>query len=355
MSNTKKYRSKNIRVSELLLAHITDGLYPSGSRLPSCRQLAEEFKISKVTAAEALKNVVESGAALNRGNHGIFVAPPANGPLSVRKVVLFVPEVDSSFVPDFFHAGERVLGDHWQIEKYITAPSPESPELIRAFNDPETFMVFFHYPTGVLLDFYHEIARRRLERRCAFFGKRCEQYGIACFTGDELEIMRIAFGRLHERGRREIALITFGNTGVDAERLAVLRRFYPEDWRDRVLDFHLAENRDLEKTWLGLLDSGRLEKFDAVICGNPLSAACGHRVLSNAGLTPKKLELFSIGNAFFLRLVKPGIEALDTNLEGHFVALRSLIREREAGRGFEPAFFLCPPHLIPGDDTVFGD
>lgn len=54
----------------------------------------------------------------------------------------------------------------------------------------------------------HRPPRRRLERRNALFGKRCEQYGIACFPGDELEIMRIAFGRLHECGRRKIAMIT---------------------------------------------------------------------------------------------------------------------------------------------------
>ncbi len=63
------------RVSDALRARMTDGTYPCGSFLPSQRDLAEEFEVSRDTVQRAMKELVSEGWVESRQGSGIPFLP----------------------------------------------------------------------------------------------------------------------------------------------------------------------------------------------------------------------------------------------------------------------------------------
>jgi len=54
---------------------IGDGTYPPGAKLPTARELADEFDISARTVTEALRVLRESGEVIGVRGRGVFVRP----------------------------------------------------------------------------------------------------------------------------------------------------------------------------------------------------------------------------------------------------------------------------------------
>ena len=67
---------KPFRISEIIKAEITD-LDPHTS-IPTERQMAERFGVSRVSIQKALSILVENGIVYRRHGAGTFVAPPRN-------------------------------------------------------------------------------------------------------------------------------------------------------------------------------------------------------------------------------------------------------------------------------------
>jgi DNA-binding GntR family transcriptional regulator len=57
------YTPRYIRLARLLRGQIEDGIYPTGSLLPSSKRLAAAHAVSTATALHALEMLVDSGYA----------------------------------------------------------------------------------------------------------------------------------------------------------------------------------------------------------------------------------------------------------------------------------------------------
>ncbi len=69
-----KYR----RLADALIADITAGKYPPGSRLPSARELAKDHGIT--TVQRAMRALVEEGWTSPASGSGTYVADPLPAP-----------------------------------------------------------------------------------------------------------------------------------------------------------------------------------------------------------------------------------------------------------------------------------
>ncbi|MBW7882041.1 MAG: GntR family transcriptional regulator [Caldilineaceae bacterium] len=65
-----------MQLKEALMAEIRDGLYESHQRLPSERELAEQYGVSGMTVRQALLALVREGVIYTRVGKGTFVAEP---------------------------------------------------------------------------------------------------------------------------------------------------------------------------------------------------------------------------------------------------------------------------------------
>ena len=120
---------------------ITAGTLPSGTRLPTVRDLARELGVSPTTVSEAWQSLTRAGAIQTRGRSGTFVAGAAlprqrlryaqlGGPALSRDLSTGVPDHD--LLPDLSPALNRV-GDGRLTTSYLDAPVlPRLEEELRA-------------------------------------------------------------------------------------------------------------------------------------------------------------------------------------------------------------------------------
>lgn len=64
------------QLAGLLVAQIQSGVFPAGSRLPSERELSEQFNVSRITARQAISTLLEDGLIFREQGRGTFVAEP---------------------------------------------------------------------------------------------------------------------------------------------------------------------------------------------------------------------------------------------------------------------------------------
>lgn len=63
------------QLTAVIRKRIGDGTYPPGSKLPTARELADEFDISARTVTDALRTLRESGEVIGVRGRGVFVRP----------------------------------------------------------------------------------------------------------------------------------------------------------------------------------------------------------------------------------------------------------------------------------------
>jgi GntR family transcriptional regulator / MocR family aminotransferase len=68
------------QITEGLQREIADGTLPTGTRLPSSRQLARDLRVSRITVVTAYAELEAAGAIEARGGSGTYVLPPWTPP-----------------------------------------------------------------------------------------------------------------------------------------------------------------------------------------------------------------------------------------------------------------------------------
>ena len=82
-----------VQLTEYLQYQIRSGAYGSGYKLPSERELAEQFNVSRMTARQALQQLVQNGLAYSQVGKGTFVRVPKINQ-ELRELTSFTEEMD---------------------------------------------------------------------------------------------------------------------------------------------------------------------------------------------------------------------------------------------------------------------
>jgi GntR family transcriptional regulator len=67
-------------IAETLRARIRNGDYPPRTRIPSIRDVMQEFEVGRNTALHALQHLQEQGYVVMVQSQGTFVTPPEEWP-----------------------------------------------------------------------------------------------------------------------------------------------------------------------------------------------------------------------------------------------------------------------------------
>ncbi len=87
LDTTTHTHTTKTSIADSLRRGIVGGEFPSGSRLPNRRQLAERFGASSVTVQRAMERLVRDGFVYADGPNGTFVTPHPPPPLPLWAVV----------------------------------------------------------------------------------------------------------------------------------------------------------------------------------------------------------------------------------------------------------------------------
>lgn len=82
----------HISISEKLRHQIEAGEYRSGDRLPSEHQIMETFGVSRITARQAVANLVSQGLAIAYRGKGVFVTPQKKVTYSLSSPLVFLEQ-----------------------------------------------------------------------------------------------------------------------------------------------------------------------------------------------------------------------------------------------------------------------
>ncbi|HSM83604.1 MAG TPA: GntR family transcriptional regulator [Nodosilinea sp.] len=82
----------HISISEKLRHQIEAGEYRAGDRLPSEHQLMEAFSVSRITARQAVANLVSQGLAIAYRGKGVFVTPQKKVTYSLSSPLVFLEQ-----------------------------------------------------------------------------------------------------------------------------------------------------------------------------------------------------------------------------------------------------------------------
>jgi GntR family transcriptional regulator len=117
----------HISISQRLRHQIEAGEYRSGDRLPSEHQLMETFSVSRITARQAVANLVSQGLAIAYRGKGVFVTPQKKVTYSLSSPLVFLE-------PDMARQGVAFSFKNLEFER-TAAPDEVAIELGLAAED----------------------------------------------------------------------------------------------------------------------------------------------------------------------------------------------------------------------------
>jgi GntR family transcriptional regulator len=103
------------QLTQILQQRIRSGIYKSGEKIPSERELIETFKVSRITATAAIQELVQNGLAYRMKGKGTYVARPRIVGLSSFR----------SFTSDILQRG---MTPSSRITELVTVPSDQEQQ-----------------------------------------------------------------------------------------------------------------------------------------------------------------------------------------------------------------------------------
>jgi len=157
---TSARRRKQSLILTQLRARIASGHYGPGERLPTIRQLVDDFGVSYVTAQRAMAQLVEEGFILNNRQNGTFVA---ERPPNRSRFAIVFPHRPVAHRPwsMYWAAMERAalelegeLGVEFPIRYDIEAGAHRTEDFEQLVNEVETDqlagLIFAHSPHNLI-------------------------------------------------------------------------------------------------------------------------------------------------------------------------------------------------------------
>jgi GntR family transcriptional repressor for pyruvate dehydrogenase complex len=151
---------KQTKLSDTIVAHleqmIVDGRLRAGQKLPSERQLAQQFNVSRPSLREAIQKLEAKGVVERRQGGGTYVVNTVNEQLTQPLFELLAKHPESQFdllefrhalegISSFYAALRGTKADLERIEESIKG-------IMQSQSDPINEQV------GALVEFYHRIA-----------------------------------------------------------------------------------------------------------------------------------------------------------------------------------------------------
>ena len=222
-------RGRSLIVLRELRRRIADGAYPLETKLPSERNLAEEFEVSRVTIRKSLEILGNDGMITRRPGLGSIVSAAAPvAPSAPPNIGFVVQQLSNPYYSAFASALEEVLRAH-DLNMILAGTGQNPDEELRCLQRMSELQV-----RGVLLcvpDHLHHPGAMKafLNRRLPVVIIGGRQAGIALDTvdSDNQAGMTAAVDHLLELGHTRIGFLSamaYGRSDVRMELTAELLR-----------------------------------------------------------------------------------------------------------------------------------
>jgi LacI family transcriptional regulator len=358
-----KRENKHREVSRQLLSDIAAGKYGASGRLPGEDQLVKKFGVSRTTIGRALRDLQAEGIIERRAGSGTYVRKQGPNASGARQLGLLIPELAAVEIFTLIcgelasvvraHDYTLLWGDSAQ-QYYGRDLSPEqTAALCDQFIERRVSGVFFapfESNTGNK-DINQSIAQRfsnagipivLLDRDSTLFPLRSEFDLVA---SDNNAGGQLATEHLLKLGCQRLAFVARPNFPATVEarisgvRDTVLRRRLelPDDW------IHIGDPEDAK--FVRSVVAGR--RWDAVVCGNDLTAAQLMRGLEKNNIrVPRDVRLVGFDDVKYATLLSVPLTTIHQSARDIAVTAYRAMLDRIAEPTLPARTILLSPRLV---------
>jgi GntR family transcriptional regulator of arabinose operon len=164
LSGSKSGLPKHSQLKEYLLQRIRNGEWPVGRQIATENALAAEFKFSRHTVRQALRDLEQEGWISRQKGRGTFVSDHINN--RSHTVAVIIKSITNHIFPDIVSEMENTLYEaNFDMRLFLTHNNPqqESKYLQRAINSGVSGIIIEparNTAPCTNLEYYHEMERR---------------------------------------------------------------------------------------------------------------------------------------------------------------------------------------------------
>jgi len=208
MDSTKGFKSNQLVAT--LRERIVSGEYPLGSRLPTCKELAEQHQVSYMTAYKALAQLEREGYITLKKHVGSTVSYIQDAPLPRCKSLNLVTSnaYGLRLTQDFLEEHQRLFAAAgWQVATYRIPYGTTLPDdVLLAVNSPDAFSLFFDLHTAFQNT---EASQEHFYERVIYLGEYFPDVRMTTITCDEPATVRTVLEYFRAQGRTRTAIFQY--------------------------------------------------------------------------------------------------------------------------------------------------
>ncbi|MEM1209524.1 MAG: GntR family transcriptional regulator [Planctomycetota bacterium] len=338
MAQTAAKPVKHKRISAELMDAIREGAYRPGDRLPTERELSEQYGVHRMTVRQATATLVRAGLVERRRPLGIFVRESLSAEGGVRHLNLICIGHASAHADAFIEQGVSVCAEAGYQPRVVRVFPGGEHAAVEAVRGPDASIVI-----GASVSGRDELgqAMRAASERVVLLGCRLDHMGVASIVGDDELGLRTACDYLHEKGHPQIGLITslHEDDNVQLElQINLWRRAMAADSRGREsIDAHVIRLGEIGVGGPAMAACNAVQAYckrqrrraTAFIALSEEAATGAIAGFHRAGLSvPRDVSLLAYATTVRGTLTVPALTGIDVGLERH---LRQAIDFLEAG------------------------
>ncbi|MBI4978037.1 MAG: GntR family transcriptional regulator [Spirochaetes bacterium] len=263
---TQKIKSDerlHIKLRAILVRKIFDGMYRDGDLIPTERDLAEKYQMSRVTVRSALAALEHDGIVTRRQGHGTRVTLHSRGNACDQSLIAVLAPSESPFFASFLRTFEAAAEQHDALVVFKAAGKhPVTEDLFRCYERGIRNAVIWPYDETIDSEALTRL--RGLGMNMVLFDRVMRSAAVDCVSVDNTHAITALTAYLTGNGAGNIAYIGWENSVISSntEREAAFMR-------TGTTVFRLPWNRerDIDAAAAKLFNE-LPSKTDAVICGN---------------------------------------------------------------------------------------
>lgn len=330
----KKYMQDNILLYEKIIHYLRDKIdkkeLQPGDRLPTEMELAEKFRVSRITSKRALEELREEGLIYRVRGKGSFVAEPklpeilsddASGSMDYsRVIVIVIPfSLSNGGVVDIIRGASGIASERGYILdiKYSRNDLEEERKLLLSlYKKGVGGIIFYPIADGRNLEVMNMLSMEGYP--IVTIDRYFESLPISCIVSDNKKGEYEATKYLLERGHKNIAFITAAKiedaTSVRNRYFGycmALKEYGVETRHEFVRNGDLYEN-EVGQVLADMLENG----VTAICCVNDYVAVSVLRHLRGLGVeVPRQVSVIGFDNLDFCEMAYVPLTSMAQDLE----------------------------------------
>ncbi len=363
MISPRGFKSNQLVAS--LQKRIIAGEYPRGSRLPTCKELAELYQVSYMTAYKALVQLECDGYITLKKHVGSTVSYIQDAPLPRCKSLNLITSTSSHpLIQNFLLEGQRLFSEAgWEVKTYRVRLEGETlpDEVLLAVNSPDAYSLFFDLHTF----FRNTLASQdHFYERAIYVGEYFPDPRLTTITCDEPATVRTVLEHFRNHGRTRTGIFQYHLDNVtEMQRITawsseLMAHGASLQWCNDHLflcDLTWGDTRTkwMRESFFRLQECNFFAGIDSLFIPISKHATVLARLCQEHGIRiPQNLAIVTLGEAEAPNQPQPAISYIDNSMRRHLALALQVLESRLQGQRTPQRLYTFHPELHILDSSL---